>query len=1432
MLVNHENLIELFDSIVSKYPNRPAIKDCKSVFTYLELYQLAAGVAGILQQHDVISGERIACISKKDTESIICFWGILLSGAIPVMLDHDDGGCANEAKLKTVSPRILIMDKSDQVTSPVFSSGMIFDFDELIRSNETPPNNFFVDQSVVPEICYILLTSGTSGIPKAVQISHQNVLHYTYAIYHRIGKPQQVIAAHVTTFSADLGLTNLLVALVSGGMLRIFNKEESTDPAVFNGILKKEQVSLLKMTPSHLLSILSGKNEAYEVPVENLILGGEKLSWNIVERLFSLNTCKHLYNHYGPTETTVGVMVYKVEKESVYLHQTASVPIGTPLGNMEIFLENEVDAIGELFIAGPGVSKGYLENDQENEKRFVDKKINGSLQRCFRTGDLCRKLDSGELEFLYRTDRQVKVRGYRIELGEIEVVLISHPEIENVVLALSDNAEHAAIEAFIKIVHGGKLRQDTLREWLNTRLPGYKVPSVIYFYEETPYNANGKIDLKALRKRFAKNGAQAITKIEKEVHHHWATDVEVVWASLLGLEQVSGSDNFFETGGDSLLAIQMIGRLQRYGYVVHISHLNKYPVFNEFIAFKPELLKEENFKPLSAENNHTYSQNSFLSQEKFNLDHYCQSILFETEDQIDIRQLSIALNYVIKNHSQITAPVFNMNAENKEISGDVKTDVGITILAQSESKAVQIQKKSVLLQRQICLSCAELFKAHLFIDQSGKDYLLLICHHLVIDVISWNIILDELLEYYNSLLSKSRPIVIPENAVNVFYNKLIESNFSQSEQSDTFGEVLYKLPEQSKDYARQEQPKVYHLVIPSEMAEVLKYMDDHKDASMLSSFLLSAFGSALLTAFGLPALSVDIEFHGRPQYQELPDLSRSVAWWATTLPVNLHINNCEPLDCLDLLKNKTDEASTVNLSNKERLDRFSNYPDVRFNYLGHFPAQFGNGQIRLKPSSFNSGPTRGQDAQQEYQLFFTSRFIGTVLSVDLQYQPGRFDKEAIDRIVSLFFNNLKKDLIKEGFNVGSSTLKTLLSNLPSVGQPLYHLNFYQQQTIVPIKQKNVFLTGATGFLGTHILAELLRDDQVAVYCLVRGNALESAENRLKDGYRYYFNTLPDRWQDRVKVIEGDLKFINFGIPVADFDMLTQEIDVVIHAAADINLLKDYAELIDINVNTTRQIITFVGTGKSKELHFVSTLAVSGYLRNTGIRDFAENDFNYGQGFISDYEKTKFEAEHLVREFFKSGGSGKIYRSGHIAADSVKGRFQKNAGQNRIFQIIKGMMLLKSIPEIYAESVSFSYVDVVAAAIVNFSLNKAGSDMQCLHLENTQQISFKNIAGMLNDMGNNIKFVDMDVFRIAIADFDGSIKDKEAVNLMATWIQRSIDFPRNINYVQADSLDAIARNGLYFPDTTYNWFVKLINEEINDGYFNLNKKTKQTAVLIP
>jgi len=402
--------------------------------------------------------------------------------------------------------------------------------------------------------------------------------------------------------------------------------------------------------------------------------------------------------------------------------------------------------------------------------------------------------------------------------------------------------------------------------------------------------------------------------------------------------------------------------------------------------------------------------------------------------------------------------------------------------------------------------------------------------------------------------------------------------------------------------------------------------------------------------------------------------------------------------------------------------------------------------------------------------------------------------------------------LEHSSNKNSNTLdirNTVLleSNCASVGLPLFNIKCSRDanQNTSP---KTVLLTGSTGFLGVNILRELLAiHPLINIICLVRSGANMPAETRLIKTLSNYFEDFNKSTLEKVQIIEADLSKEHFGIDKLNYDELTSTVEIVIHVAADTNLLKSYSELEDINVRAVHRLVRFAQTGKTKEIHYVSTLAVSGYMLRDHMMNFSEMDFDYGQQFISGYEKSKFEAEKFLRNYISMNGAARIYRMGHIAANSQSAEFQSYGEKNRIFQIVSGLLLLGQIPDTYNEELAFSYVDIIARSIVNICMKRFETSMNCFHLESPHSISMQGLAAKLTMLGFPLKSVSYDTFRKTLEDFFGSPEENEQVAAMDMWIRRYHQYPRKVNYLRRHTLDLLSQHGLYFSEISDEWLTR-------------------------
>jgi len=312
---------------------------------------------------------------------------------------------------------------------------------------------------------------------------------------------------------------------------------------------------------------LQSTNASALLPRKFLILGGEKLTPKLVETIQSLGGSCEILNHYGPTETTVGSLTLRLADYDSQKSTAASIPLGRPIANTQVYILDAwmqplpAGAIGELYIAGDGVTTGYVNQPERTAERFVENPfVNDSTARMYRTGDLARYLPDGNVEFLGRSDDQVKIRGFRIELGEIESILAQEPGIKQAVVVAKDDVRgDKRLVAYVVSEQAQHRTVDRLRTKLKERLPDYMIPSAIIWLAKIPLSANGKVDRQLLPDPEAvetKTYAAPKTPTEETVAK--------IWSDVLGRDHVSTDDNFFELGGHSLLATQVISRIREH----------------------------------------------------------------------------------------------------------------------------------------------------------------------------------------------------------------------------------------------------------------------------------------------------------------------------------------------------------------------------------------------------------------------------------------------------------------------------------------------------------------------------------------------------------------------------------------------------------------------------------------------------------------------------------------------------------------------------------------------------------------------------------------------------------------------------------------------------------------------------------------------------
>jgi amino acid adenylation domain-containing protein len=407
-------------------------------------------------------------------------------------------------------------------------------------------------------LAYITFTSGSTGEPKGVEVTELGVRNFLSSMERLPGFGPRDRLLAVTTLSFDISVLELFLPLRAGGVLVVADEEAAKDGSRLEDLLERESISLMQATPAtwRLLAQSGWKGTAGL----RALVGGEAFPPDLAEEL--LGRCEEVWNMYGPTETTVWSTLHKVEGVA------GVVPIGRPIDNTRVYVLDRhlrpvpTGVIGELFIGGLGVARGYRERDDLTDDRFLaDPFARSPGARMYRTGDRGRVRNDGALEYLGRLDHQIKIRGFRIELGEIEAALSEHPDIESAVVQPTGEGLNKRLVTYAVFQAGRSLTSTEVRRFLQDRLPPYMIPGLLIELDRLPLTPNGKVDRKALPDPLGGRGQRTIQREPPRTPEEKV--IGEVWRDLLGIESVNRTDNFYELGGHSLLSMQVVSAVQK-----------------------------------------------------------------------------------------------------------------------------------------------------------------------------------------------------------------------------------------------------------------------------------------------------------------------------------------------------------------------------------------------------------------------------------------------------------------------------------------------------------------------------------------------------------------------------------------------------------------------------------------------------------------------------------------------------------------------------------------------------------------------------------------------------------------------------------------------------------------------------------------------------
>ncbi|MEO6230169.1 MAG: non-ribosomal peptide synthase/polyketide synthase [Ferruginibacter sp.] len=554
-----KSIVDLFEEQVSKAPKATAIVFEGTSLSYETFNEKANQLANHLRSLGVQKEDLVPLYVERGLQTMVGMLGILKAGAAYVPIDTDFPQDRIRYMLKDTNAKIIVCSKDTSDELQAAPGLQILEINDRAISNHPKEN---LSSKVLPgQLAYVIYTSGSTGKPKGVMITHSNLVDYYYGLDQATQISGCKTFALVSTIATDLGNTVIYGSLLSGGALHLFTKETVSNIEELHRYFKQHPIDCLKIVPGHWKAL--SQDEGMLLPQKLLVFGGEALPTELAENiLHSVNGCV-VVNHYGPTETTIGKLLHIVKQGIDY---GKTIPIGKPFSNTPVYILSKdlqpcpIGVPGQLFIAGDGVAKGYYNNPELTNEKFIlcpfSKTADGKM---YGTGDLVKYLPDGNIEFIGRVDDQVKIRGYRVELGEIESLLQQLEAVSQaVVLARDDQQGNKRLVAYI--VPTDHFDKEEILVSLKQKLPEYMVPAVLVELHSLPLTANGKVDRKALPDPDAgemAGGEYVAPRNEVE------SKLAAIWEDVLEVDQVGIYDDFFELGGHSLLAVRLISAIRK-----------------------------------------------------------------------------------------------------------------------------------------------------------------------------------------------------------------------------------------------------------------------------------------------------------------------------------------------------------------------------------------------------------------------------------------------------------------------------------------------------------------------------------------------------------------------------------------------------------------------------------------------------------------------------------------------------------------------------------------------------------------------------------------------------------------------------------------------------------------------------------------------------
>jgi amino acid adenylation domain-containing protein/non-ribosomal peptide synthase protein (TIGR01720 family) len=1025
-------LDELFEGQVVETRDSIALVCGESRLSYTCLNARANRLARHLEGLGVRLGSRVAICVERSPEMIVAVLAVLKAGAAYVPLDPAYPFDRLAYVLQDSSCSVLLTQQRFRGKLPE-ENLLVVCVDTEFNANAVAMADSPGRRSASDAVAYVIYTSGSTGKPKGVMITHRAICNHMLWIgtTHRFDESDKLLQR--APFSFDASVWEVFAPLLTGAQLVLAGADQDRDPATLVRLMIENEITVMQFVPSLLWLLLETQDLAAVKSLKRVFSGGEALPLGLAESFFERRG-GDLHNLYGPTEASINATSWTCRKG----RGDRVVPIGHPISNTQIYLLDlhlepvPIGVPGMLHIGGNGLARGYLDRPDLTAEKFLPNQFSPLAgERLYVSGDLARYGSDGSIVFIGRLDQQTKIRGFRVELAEIESAMTAHPAVEStVVISRDEEPGGKRLIAYVVLKAGLGATESELRRFVKEQLPEYMTPSGVAIIDTVPRMPNGKLDRGALarisvgRSSAAKPYSGPVTEVEKRLCR--------IWEQVLGLDRVDIHDNFFDLGGDSILAIRMAARANQEGLQITPRQLFQ----NQTIAQLVGVATVAGHTPAKREAATgevplTPIQRRFSETVVNDPHHFNQAVLLEVRRHLDPPALERALQHLVDRHAAFALRFTRQGAAWRQMStvGGAKVPfehVDLSSLPEAQ-RAAALESSAAAMQASLNLTDGPLIRTALYnLGPHLGSRLLIVIHHMAVDIISWSVLLEDLHTIYEQATGNQSLRLAPNTSSFSHWAEKL-SEYAQSPALRR--ELPYWLSETRRtvsgipvDYFGGENTEASACTVSVSLDadETRALLREVPKAyhTQIHEVLLTAQARAFRWWTGTGTMLVDIEGHGREEIFDDIDLSRTVGWFTSVFPLLLDIEGAdEPGESLKAVKEQIRRIPNGGIG--YGLLRYMTgdacigkslqelpQAEVIFNHMGQFDQVVG-ASAPFGPAPESSGPAHSPRALRGHLLEINGGVLDGRLRSNWTFSENTHNRWTIEEVARRFLGELR-----------------------------------------------------------------------------------------------------------------------------------------------------------------------------------------------------------------------------------------------------------------------------------------------------------------------------------------------------------------------------------------------------------------------------------------